>query len=282
MNKIKTLYIKKYLQYFEIKWRVKIFFGKRSIYYTLLIVLFSISNIQNVYSQSTDSTTIKPFIFSGSASITNKGISTFPNFTLGKPAAIFNFSMGNRFSFDPLFRFSMKGQPWAFIFWLHYKLINDDKFSLLLGAHPAFTFKTIQTVSGNETHDELVSKRYLATQLLPTYSISKNVKVGMHYIYSKGVEFDTPKNNHFITINTTISTNSFANDLSFSVKPEFYYLKMDENDGTYFTANMQLTKKDFPFAISGIINKTIDSQISGDDFLWNISLIYKFQNKHLN
>jgi len=38
-------------------------------------------------------------------------------FTLGKPAAIFDLSVGNeRLAFEPQFRFSLEGKPWSFIF----------------------------------------------------------------------------------------------------------------------------------------------------------------------
>ena len=60
--------------------------------------------------------------FSGAVSVTNNGISFVPTFSLDKPAAIFNLSMGkNRFSFEPDLRFSLAGKPWSFLFWGRYK-----------------------------------------------------------------------------------------------------------------------------------------------------------------
>ncbi len=45
--------------------------------------------------------------FGGAVTITNNGISFIPNFTLGKPAAIFDLSVGKRnLSFEPQFRFA--------------------------------------------------------------------------------------------------------------------------------------------------------------------------------
>jgi hypothetical protein len=38
--------------------------------------------------------------FGGAVTITTKGISTIPNLTLGKPAAIFDLSVGRRLSFE--------------------------------------------------------------------------------------------------------------------------------------------------------------------------------------
>lgn len=56
-----------------------------------------------VFAQETQNKEIIPN-FSGVASVTNKGISIIPLFTLGKPAMVFEMSMGNRLTFDPLIR----------------------------------------------------------------------------------------------------------------------------------------------------------------------------------
>lgn len=258
-----------------------VLFCLKKTYRKSLILLLSLILIVGLRGYSQDTSDIdKTFNFSGSASITNKGISTFPNFTLGKPAAIFNFSMGNRLSFDPVFRFSLKGQPWGFILWGHYKLVEQEKFLLTLGGHPAITFKSTSLILDNDTNTVMVSKRYLAGQILPVYKVSDNFKIGLHYIYSTGLEQDVTKNNHFITINGVLSTNELPKEFSLSVKPEFYYLKMDEQDGIYFTASVGLAKRDFPLSISSILNKKIKSTIPGDEFLWNISLIYQFSNTY--
>lgn len=52
----------------------------------------------------------------GTVSVTNNGISIVPALSLDKPATIFNLSVGNRFRFEPEFRFSMEGEPWSFLF----------------------------------------------------------------------------------------------------------------------------------------------------------------------
>ena len=63
-------------------------------------------------------------------SVTNNGISFIPTFSLGKPAGILEMSIGNRLTFDPQFKFSLKGQPWAVVLWWRYKLVNSGKFRL--------------------------------------------------------------------------------------------------------------------------------------------------------
>ncbi|MDP9229082.1 MAG: hypothetical protein M3O67_00250, partial [Bacteroidota bacterium] len=101
------------------------------------------------FSQKTDSTK-NIFHFKGAVTVTNKGISFIPTFSLGKPAAIFDLSMGKRkLFFEPQLRFSLEGKPWSFLFWWRYKLVTDKKFALTLGAHPAMNFKTESfTVNG--------------------------------------------------------------------------------------------------------------------------------------
>ncbi len=65
-----------------------------------------------------DSDTTKVSFFTGAATITSKGLSTFPNLTLGKPAAILDLSVGGeKFRFEPTIRFALEGmKPWTFIF----------------------------------------------------------------------------------------------------------------------------------------------------------------------
>jgi len=41
---------------------------------------------------------------------------------------MFDLSMGKRLSFDPMFRFSLEGKPWTFIFWFRYQVLNNDRF----------------------------------------------------------------------------------------------------------------------------------------------------------
>ena len=50
-----------------------------------------------------------------------------------------------------------------------------------------------------------------------------------------------------------------------------------------FTSNSTLTlaMRNFPLSVSSLINKTIQTNIPiGNDFLWNVSLIYTFNKKY--
>src|SRR5258705_6975654 len=161
---------------------------------TILLVLVLSLLTQYSFSQKPDSTK-NIFHLKGAVTITNKGISLIPTFTLGKPAAIFDLSMGKKkLFFEPQLKFSLKGKPWSFLFWWRYKLITDKKFTLTLGAHPAMNFRTeVHTVNG-VANNYIVARRYLAGELVPNYLISKNVSVGLYYLYGRGLDYGTTRN----------------------------------------------------------------------------------------
>ncbi len=252
-------------------------------YKIIILLLFILPTITKVsFSQKTDSTKSNYHI-KGAVTVTTKGISLVPTFTLGKPAAIFDLSMGKKkLFFEPQLKFSLAGKPWAFLFWWRYKMITRKKFALSLGTHPAMNFKTeIHTVNG-VARNYIVTRRYLAGELVPNYFISKNVSVGIYYLYSRGFDYGSPRNSHFLTINTNLSHIKLGNQFFARFTPQFYYLKQNRKDGFYFTYTLTLAKKNFPLTIQSIINKTIHSDIIGNqNFVWNVSLIYSFSKKYV-
>ncbi len=130
--------------------------------------------------------------------------------------------------------------------------------------------------------DVMVSKRYLAAELSPNYFLTKNISVGMYYLHSRGFDEGVTKNVHFLTINSKFSNIKLSNQVYFSFYPQIYYLKMDEQDGFYFTSTFALAKKNFPISLQSIINKVIDTNITASkDFVWNISLIYSFNKEYV-
>ncbi|MBD0332439.1 MAG: hypothetical protein ICV66_07265 [Chitinophagaceae bacterium] len=216
-------------------------------------------------------------------SVTTKGISTIPSFTLGKPAVIFDLSIGTRrLSFEPQFRLALEGKPWSFLFWGRYKLLTTNKFQITLGAHPALNFRT-QTVQINGVSREvIVARRYLAGELVPNISIAKNISLGTYYLYSRALEKDVARNTHFLGLRGNFSNIQLSNKYFMRLTPQFYYLKTDKPDGFYFTSTLTLVKRNFPFSLSSIINKTIQTDVPGSrDFLWNITLIYFFNKEYV-
>jgi len=221
----------------------------------------------------------EPFLddFIGSASVTQNGISLVPSFSLGDPALLFDlkFTKG-KLSFEPDMRFALEGKPWTFIFWLRYKAIEKERFSLRLGAHPALIFGTVNIVRDGQPEELLESRRYLAAEVAPNYKISDKVGLGVYYLYGHGFD-EGVKNTHYMALNSSFSNLYISEKLYFNISPQAYYLVSDDSKGFYIVGFVSLIKKDFPISISAILNKAIDTEIlPEDDFTWNISLVYSF------
>lgn len=251
---------------------------KARIQWVLFFVSLAISN--NSFSQVTDNTRIINN-FSGTATVTNNGISFIPTFSLGKPAAIFDLSVGRRLTFEPQFRFSLAGKPWSFIFWWRYKLLKNNKYSFIAGTHLGLPFSTVTNNLKDVATESIVTRRYLAGELSPNYHLAKNISIGMYYLYSHGIDFGTTKHTHFLTVNSNFSNISLSSQFYLKLAPQIYYLKMDKHDGFYFTSALTLANRKYPLSISSVINKVIQTNIAASrDFVWNVSLTYSFSKKY--
>ena len=243
---------------------------------SLFIISLILSN-SILFAQSKDSSSQKPLKLAASMAITNNGISLIPTFTLGKPAAIFNFTVGKRLTFEPDFLFSLEGKPWASIYWLRYKLVRKQKFNVGIRAHHSVVFNASQIQENNIIKDEIKVQRFLAAEIVPTYTINKNISVGVYYLTSAGSKESTLKRTHFITLNASLSNLKLHSDYTLAFTPQIYYLKMDKNDGYYYSASATISKATLPISIQGMFNQPIKSNIiGGQGFVWNMSLIYSF------
>jgi hypothetical protein len=236
----------------------------------------------NTIAQNADSS--KPAShFSGSISITHNGISLVPTFSLGKPAAIFLLSTGKgRFSFEPDIRIALAGKPWSMLFWGRYKLVQKEKFKFSAGIHPALNFRTMQLPVNGDTTDVLVARRFLAAELAPNYFVSKDISIGFYYLLARGFDIATPRYAQFITLNASFRNIRLGEKLVGQVIPQIYYLKQDQVDGLYFTSTFNLARRNFPVSVQSIINKEIESEITGTkSFVWNFSIVYSFSKKYV-
>ena len=249
---------------------------------SLFLILLLTGHSQVTMAQDNDRPS-QPMRFSGTITVTNKGISTIPSFTLGKPAVIFDFSIGRgKFSFEPQFRFALEGKPWSFLFWGRYKLLTGNKFLINLGAHPALSFKTKSYLVNGVSTEALVLKRYLAGDLTPTFILSKKINVGAYYLYSYGVESDIIKHTHFIAARANFTNIKLSDQYSMRFNPQIYYLKTGQQDGFYWGSTLAISKKNCPVSISSLVNKTIESNVLGSkDFIWNVSIIYSFSKRYV-
>jgi hypothetical protein len=213
----------------------------------------------------------------GGVTVTNNGVSLLPTFTLGKPAVMFDMAVrGGRLSFEPQFRFALEGRPWAFIFWWRYQLPRTGRFSVRVGAHPAFVFSTEppSTAGGSET---MIVRRYAAAEVAPSYALRDDVRVGMYYLFGHGLEQDGPQNTHFVTVNASFAHLGLTEQVFVELRPQLYYLRMDEAGGYYATATVSLHHRDLPVSVESILNRSITTDIVADDaFVWNVSLLYSF------
>ncbi len=231
------------------------------------------------FAQQNDSTKVVAHI-SGNAAVTNNGISLIPNFSLEQPAAIFNMSLEKgRFSFDPEFTFSLEeGRPWYQLFWLRYKLVNKGKFRLGAGTHLGLNFVRKDQPPGSDPERLIVTERYLVGELVSTYTISKNVSVGLYYIVSRGYDIGKTKPTHFLTLNASFTNLKLSKRLFLNITPQVYYLDLFGNGGNYYaTSSFTLGLTGSPFTLSSIINKAIKTDIADSkDFIWNLTLNYSF------
>jgi len=246
----------------------------------LLVFIFGlILSFYTSHSQTTDSTQTPSFL-RGQITATNNGVSLIPTFSLGKPAVLFDMNIGKgRLSFDPMIRFGMNGKPWTFVFWWRYKLIQQKKFNLGLGAHPSVVFRDISVKDNGITRNFLAAQRYFAWEAAPTYIISKNANLGLYYLGSKGLTKDIVQNTTFIALRSMMNL-SLSNKLSLGLIPQAYYLKMDDKDGTYVNATINLYRRNFPISLNAIASKAIKTEIAGKDFLWSLGLVYNINNKY--
>ena len=114
-------------------------------FFKVLLLWVLVHSISFTFAQKMDSMATQQAVgrFSTGASVTNNGVSLIPSFSLGKPAAIFDLSLGKkRLSFEPQFRFALSGKPWSFLFWWRYKLIQAKNLPLMWAhIHPLYFAK---------------------------------------------------------------------------------------------------------------------------------------------
>jgi hypothetical protein len=110
--------------------------------------------------------------------------------------------------------------------------------------------------------------------------LTKKISLGFYYLYSHGLA-DATRNTNFVSANAYFSRINLFDDYNLKISPQFYYLKMDSNDGFYSAASITLAKSKIPFSISSTVNKKINSSIVSKNLIWNLSLTYTFGGKYI-
>lgn len=252
------------------------------VYYRYLLLLFLFSSISCVASsQKPDSTKI-PTNLGATITLTTKGISSIPNLTLGKPAVIFYLSAGKKIRFEPEFRIALEGKPWMLIFWGRYDLLNNNKFFIKMRANTSLVFNSIIVTTDNGPGSILKASRTLTGDLNASYNLTKNISISPYYMYAYGIEKNALKNTHYLALRTGFSNIKLSDQFLLSFIPSVYFLKIDKNSGFYFNSTAAISKRNFPLSVSALINKTIRTKIPiGENFLWNVNLIYTFNKKYV-
>jgi hypothetical protein len=245
----------------------------------ILILILNICSVSNAQEPSKQTPSGH---FGGSVTATTNGISFIPYISLGKPAVIFDMFVGKKkLSFEPQFRFASDGKPWAFVFWWRYKLLNTGKFQLNLAGHPSVVFKTISIPDNGGLKNINVAHQYLAGEVYPSYSIFKNVSAGIYYFYSRGLDRDITQNTNMFSLRLNFTNIKISDQFYLRFNPQVYLLKLDDKTGSYFSESVSLFKKNFPISVSSLINKSIRTNIPAkSNFLWNISLVYSFNQEY--
>jgi len=245
---------------------------------SMIVFMFLLFNsVLQVHAQETTSDE-KEYHFSGIITATNNGISVIPSFSLGKPALMFELSVGGeKLSFDPQLRFSMKGKPWSFVFWWRYHFVDNDKFAFRIGAHPAFMFTDLMYEKEGRSVESSEVRRFFAGEIAPSFTISDKISFRPYLLMGHGFD-EGVRNSLYFTMITSISDLGITDKIRFAMVPQVFFLKMDENHGYYFASSFSLSHNDFPVSLSSMFNYKINSQIASKDFLWNVSLVYTFDN----
>lgn len=249
----------------------------------LLPTIFLVILSHKISAQKNDSTITKINSFGGGVTLQTKGISTIPNLTLGKPAAVFDLKIGRKLTFEPQFRFSLEGKPWAMVFWWRYYASISNRFTLTFHTNHSLSFKSITSYTSSGTSQEIIrTTRYLVGAIAPNYQISKHIGIGMYLFYNHGLETYITRNTYLASFRPTFSNIPITKNIIARFAPEIYYLKMDDNGGVFFNSRFLISKNNFPLSISGLINKPLESNIPSDyDFLWNVGLTYTFSKKYM-
>ncbi len=244
-----------------------------------LIICFSCT----VSAQKNDSINARINNFGGAVTIQSKGISTIPNLTLGKPAAVFDMKVGRKLTFEPQFRFALDGKPWAMVFWWRYYGSVSDKFKVTFHTNYSLSYKTITSYTSSGASQEIIrTTRYLVGAIAPNYQVNKYIGIGMYLFYNWGIEKFITRNTYMASFRPSISNIPVTKNIVARFGPEIYYLKMDDKDGVYLNTTFLMSKKNFPLSISALINKPLRSNILSEyDFLWNVGLIYTFNKTYV-
>jgi hypothetical protein len=244
-------------------------------------IFISFCFLLKISAQQTDSTQAVS-TFSGSVGITNNGFSIVPVFSLNAPATIINLAWRkNKISFEPDFRLVPDLTKGSLLFWLRYRLIENKKFSLRVGTHPALSLIRKTVIDNGKELEVTEMLRFVAFEVAPNYQITPNWSVGAIYLNGNGLQKHGPQTTHVLFLNTSISNIKLVGDFRFQLIPMIFFLNLDGTRGDYFSGTGIISNTKSPFSLQGTINQTFKSNVAGNqDFMWNVMLAYRFNKTY--
>ena len=101
-------------------------------------------------------------------------------------------------------------------------------------------------------------------------------------MYSHSLEKHGLKSLNYLALRNSFLHIGLTEHFFMKFTPQVYYLKVDKNDGFYFSETLTLAKTNFPLMLSSIITTPIKTRILINNKLaWNINLTYAFKNEYI-
>lgn len=159
-----------------------------------------------------------------------------------------------------------------------YRLIEQKKFQLRIGVHPAFTLVKRQIVENGTSSEITEMLRFAAGELISTYQITPKWSVSAMFLHGSGLQLHGPQNTDVLFLSTNFGDIPLGKDIRFRFIPMIFFLRMDRFTGNYFSATGILSHKKSPFSLQSTVNQTFTSNIPNNkNFIWNIMFAYNFK-----
>ena len=232
--------------------------------------------VQKIAAQK-DSTKVKPHL-SGVIILTSNGISQIPAYSLDKPAiSAFFYLKIKRFSYEPDINYGIDGRPWGMGNSFMYLIIDKKKLKLKSGGALGLAFSYPDVLQGGTVVKQNKAERYLIVKIIPQYLFSERSSLSFIYWNAHNLEKESIKLINYLSAVVSIVNVPVGKKMYCSLFPQVFYLKVDGQDGLFFSPTVGFGIKNFPMSLSSQINTTITTNMNPDPgFKWNVALNYNF------
>ncbi len=242
----------------------------------MAIVIILVLSVQRVAAQK-DSSKDKPKL-SGVVIITSNGISQIPAYSLDKPAisAFFNLKI-KRFSYEPDINYGIDGRPWGMGNTFMYLIMDKKKLKFKAGVSLGLAFSYPEVLQGGKQVKVNKAERYLIVKIIPSYLFSKKSSLSLIYWNAHNLEKESIKLISFLSAVVSITNIRVSEKFYCGFLPQVFYLKVDKEDGLFFSPTVRFGLNKFPLFFSSQVNTALITNISSNSGLkWNVALNYNF------